>query len=117
MLASRLRAAGCKQLFGIELLMLPIRESPNAGFENCTKIRPAVLEAGAGKAVRDAVTRMHIRRNMIAWPATEPTNPKRPKSWALVFSKRAIYGSTGESGKHTDTFGRREKGARQRKDW
>ena len=42
--------------------------------------RPAVLEAGAWKAVRDAVTRMHIRRNMIAWPATEPTNPSVPRA-------------------------------------
>ena len=41
----------------------------------------------AGTRVRDAVTRIYIRRNMIAWPATEPTNSKRPESWALVFIK------------------------------
>ncbi len=69
-----------------------------AGSETLRRYGLWCLEAGAWKAVRDAVTRMHIRRNMIAWPATEPTNPKRLKSWALVFSKRAIYGGTGESG-------------------
>ena len=58
-------------LFGIELFMLRIRESPNGVGKNCTKMLP---DAGSrvGKAVRDAVTRMHIRRNVIVRPAKEP---------------------------------------------
>ena len=64
--------------------MLPIRESPNGAVNNYTKMLPGAgsLEA---KAVRDEVTRMHIRRNFIVWPATEPANCKRPKL-GLVFN-------------------------------
>ena len=42
-----------------------------AAVEKCTKMLPVALKGRAGTRVRDAVTRMYIRRNMIAWPATE----------------------------------------------